>query len=230
MNPETLFCLNPACPAKGQVGEGNISVHSEQEGRCRCKVCDDTFSCRLLAVDGLASYVSVFQSVFHSPLPRFGQPDRPKRVAWQQIAIVQVVKQRTGGTLRINRRIVQGVAAMIDQLIQQSQGSKGVINTAYIERLNATFRQRLHWLSRRSRPLAQQAETLIAGMFIVGMLYNFCVLHQSLRCKLWITERRDRWVQRTVAMAAHLTDHQWSVSELLMSRTICKSALPCNRS
>ncbi len=42
MNPETLFCLNPACPAKGQVGEGNISVHSEQEGRCRCSVCGDT--------------------------------------------------------------------------------------------------------------------------------------------------------------------------------------------
>lgn len=168
----------------------------------------------LLAVDGLASYVSVFQSVFRSPLPRFGQAGRPKLVAWQNIAIVQVVKQRTGGTLRIDRRIVQGAAAMLDRLLQQSQGSKGVINTAYIERLNATFRQRLHWLSRRSRSLAQQAETLTAAMFIVGTLYNFCDVHQSLRCKLWITERRYRWVQRTPAMAAQLTDHQWAVSEL----------------
>ena len=46
MNPETLFCLNPTCPAKGRVGEGNISVHSESEGRCRCAVCGDTFSQR----------------------------------------------------------------------------------------------------------------------------------------------------------------------------------------
>ena len=46
MNPETIFCLNPACPAKGRVGEGNISVHSEIEGRCRCAVCGDTFSQR----------------------------------------------------------------------------------------------------------------------------------------------------------------------------------------
>lgn len=346
MNPEHLFCLNPACPAKGRVGEGNISIHSHQEGRCRCSECGDTFSCRkgtlfyrlrtnpeivililtllaygcptqaaakafgvdertikqwwqragehcesfhqytvgqskldlqqvqadeikakaqgisywmamaimvptrlwlggvvspnrdkaliqrlgeqiralalcrplLLAVDGLASYVSVFQRVFRSPLPRFGRPGRPQLVAWPAIAIVQVVKQRTGGTLRIDRRIVQGVVAMIDRLIQQSQGGKGVVNTAYIERLNATFRQRLHWLSRRSRSLAQQAETLTAGMFIVGTLYNFCDLHQSLRCKLWITERRYRWVQRTPAMAAHLTDHQWSVSELFWFR------------
>lgn len=342
MNPEELFCLNPTCPAKGQVGKGNISVHSEQERRCRCNVCGDTFSCRkgtifyrlrtnpavvililtllaygcptqaaakafgfdertikkwwqragehcesfhqymvgqsqldlaqvqadeikakaqgiaywmamaimvptrlwlggvvspkrdkvliqqlgeqiralalcrplLLAVDGLAAYVSVFQDVFRAPLPRFGQGGRPKLVAWQNIAIVQVVKQRVAGTLQIDRRIVQGAAAMIDRLILQSQGRQGVINTAYIERLNATFRQRLHWLSRRTRSLAQQAETLTAGMFIVGTLYNFCDVHQSLRCKLWITERRYRWVQRTPAMAAHLTDHQWSVSEL----------------
>jgi len=176
----------------------------------------------LLAVDGLASYVSVFQSVFRSPLPRFGRPGRPQLVAWQNIAIVQVVKQRTGGSLHIDRRIVQGAAAMIDQLIQRSQGGKGVINTAYIERLNATFPgarwARLHWLSRRSRSLAQQAETLTAGMFIVGTLYNFCDFHQSLRCKLWITERRYRWVQRTPAMAAQLTDHPWSVSELFWFR------------
>lgn len=111
----------------------------------------------LLAVDGLASYVSVFQSVFRSPLPRFGRLGRPKLVAWPNIAIVQVVKQRTAGTLHIDRRIVQGAAAMVDRLIQQSQGRKGVINTAYIERLNGTFRQRLHWLARRSRSLAQQA-------------------------------------------------------------------------
>ena len=86
----------------------------------------------LLAVDGLASYVSAFQSAFRSPLPRFGRPGRPQLVAWQKIAIVQVVKQRTGGTLHIDRRIVQGAAAMIDQLIQHSPGSKGVVNTAYI--------------------------------------------------------------------------------------------------
>lgn len=55
-------------------------------------------------------------------------------------------------------------------------------------------------------------------MFIVGTLYNFCDVHQSLRCKLWITERRYRWVQRTPAMAARLTDHQWSVSELFWFR------------
>ena len=44
MNPETLFCLNLSCPARGQVGKGNIGVHSEQEGRCICHECGKTFA------------------------------------------------------------------------------------------------------------------------------------------------------------------------------------------
>ena len=92
------------------------------------------------------------------------------------------------------------------------QGGGGTINTAYIERLNATFRQRLAWLTRRTRCLAQQTATLAAGMYIVGCFYNFCDNHQSLRLRLWTGERRYRWVQRTPAMAAALTDHRWTPS------------------
>jgi hypothetical protein len=104
----------------------------------------------LIAVDGLPSYVTAFRQAFRSPLPRWGEPGRPRLVAWPDIAIVQVVKQRTAEGLQIDRRIVQGSTAMIQRLIQQTQGCGG-INTAYIERLNATFRQRLHWLARRTR-------------------------------------------------------------------------------
>jgi hypothetical protein len=92
----------------------------------------------------------------------------------------------------------------------------GVINTAYIERLNATFRLRLSWLTRRTRTLAQQPETLKAGMFIVGCFYNLCDAHNSLRLRLWVGRSGHRWVQRTPAMAAGLTDHIWTVGELLM--------------
>jgi len=82
------------------------------------------------------------------------------------------------------------------------------------ERLNATFRQRLAWLARRTRHLAQQGETLSAGMFTVGCFYNFCDHHHSLRLKLSVGRRGYRWVQRTPAIAAGLTDHRWSVAEL----------------
>ncbi len=341
MNPQTVFCAEIECPARGQVGAGNIRVHSHQEQRYGCDVCNTTFSatkgtifyrlktdaqvvmtvitllaygcplqaivaayrfdertvkewwqragahcqrvheqtvgqsqldlqhvqadeikvktqqgtlwmamaimvssrlwlggvisphrdksliqalatqirgvalCRplLLAVDGLPSYVKAFQRAFRSKVPRFGQPGRCQWRAWSEIAIVQVVKERTAGQLTIQRRIVQGCGQMIERLIQTSQG-QGRINTAFIERLNATFRQRLAPLVRRTRALARQPETLQAGMYVVGCIYNFCTYHQSLRIPLHLSEYRRRWLRRTPAIAAGLTDHCWTVQEL----------------
>jgi transposase-like protein len=172
----------------------------------------------LLAVDGLASYVSAFRNAFRSKLPRHdGESGRCKLIAWQDIAIVQVVKQRVEGVLSVERRIVQGTKEMVTGLIEKTQG-RGVINTAFIERLNATFRQRISPLTRRTRNLAQQAATLTANMYIVGCFYNFCDYHHSLRLKLSVGSFGYRWVQRTPAIAAQLTDHQWTPAELFNFR------------
>lgn len=166
----------------------------------------------LLAVDGLVSYVKAFQKAFRSPY-RTGGQGRPRLISWQGIHIVQVVKQRTP-TFKITRRIVQGCEQTIQDLLQGSRGGT-VINTAYIERLNATFRQRISSLTRRSRQAAQQQITLHASMYLVGTVYNFCVPHHSLRLPIWLSERRKHWVQRTPAMATGLTDHIWTIEELL---------------
>lgn len=168
----------------------------------------------LLAVDGLVSYVSAFRNAFRSKLPRSeAETGRCKLFAWQDIAIVQVVKQRVEGILHVERRIVQGAKDLVESLIQTTQG-KGIINTAFIERLNATFRQRISTLTRRTRNLAQQAETLVSRMYLVGCFCNFCDFHHSLRLKLSVGSFGHRWVQRTPAIAAGLTDHQWTPREL----------------
>jgi transposase-like protein len=342
MNPQELFCPNIDCPARGQIGKGNIGIHYAKKKRCICHVCGKTFTtskgtlfyrlrtsavtvmlvitllaygcpiqaivkafgfdertvrdwwrrsgahcravhaykveqsqidlqqaqadeikakrqeghfwmalammvptrlwlggvvsekrdlaliqalsdkikaialCRplVLAVDGLASYVTAFQTSFRAALPhRKGERGRPKLVPWPHITIVQVVKQRVAGQLTITRRIVQGSQRMVASLIQQSQGQGG-INTAFIERLNATFRQRLNSLARRTRTLVRKAETLEAGMYTVGCFYNFCDAHHSLRLKLSVGRHGYRWVQRTPAIAAGLADHIWTPREL----------------
>ena len=63
-----------------------------------------------------------------------------------------------------------------------------MINTAYIaprgRPFNATFRQRLAILARRTRCPAQQTDTLTMGMYLVGCLYNLCDVHKSLRRQL----------------------------------------------
>lgn len=342
MNPETVFCPNIDCPARGQVGEGNIHAHSQAEKRYRCDVCEKTFSatkgtlfyrlrtdpaivmiiivlvaygcpieaivaaygfdrrtvkkwwqragvhckelherlvgnakldivqaqadeikvkawgrslwmgltmmvptrlwlggvisqsrdkqmieklvgtirqvalCRplLIAVDGLPHYIGAIKRAFRSPL-REGKRARPKLIAWTTVYIGQVIKRKSAGTLSIERRFLDDCRQRATALICASQQFDGVLNTAYIERLNATFRQRLAWLSRRSRMLAHHVHTLEAGMYIVGSFYNFCDPHKSLRIKLAFGSFDQRYVQRTPALAAGLTDHIWSHSELL---------------
>ncbi|MCP4490603.1 MAG: hypothetical protein GY820_25305 [Gammaproteobacteria bacterium] len=167
----------------------------------------------LLAVDGLSSYVGAFQRAFRSKLPRNGQSGRCRLRPWPEISIVQVVKERISGSLTIDRRIVQGSVDEIPNLLKTSQGG-GAINTSYIERFNATFRQRLNWLARRTRNLAQKAETLQASMYIFSCIYNFCTYHQSLRIPFYITPTTRRWLRRTPAIAAGLTDHLWTIDEL----------------
>jgi hypothetical protein len=171
----------------------------------------------LLAVDGLNTYVHVFQQAFRSRLPHRVARGSSPWVVWPEVAIIQVVKQHVAQRLVIDRRIVQGAPAQITRLIQHTQG-RGGLNTAYIERLNATFRQRLSALGRRTRHLARRPETLTAGLYLVGSVYNWCTFHHSLRLKLSVGERGYRWVPRTPALAAGLTDHRWTVAELLTYR------------
>lgn len=172
----------------------------------------------LLAVDGLPGYPKAFRRAFRSKVPRLRVKGRSQLHAWPNIAIVQVIKRRLPTGLEIERRIVQGTDSVVNRLRHMTQNAPGVINTAYIERLNATFRLRLCWLSRRTRTLAQQPETLTAGLFIVGCFYNFCDAHHSLRLRLSVGRFGHRWVKRTPAMATQLTDHIWTVDELLMYR------------
>jgi len=181
----------------------------------------------LLAVDGLSSYVKAFRRAFRTRF-KGDKGGRHRLISWPNIAIVQVVKQRQQGQLNIQRRIVQGCSQMVSRLLDKTQGG-GVINTAYIERLNATFRQRLAWLARRTRNLAQKTDTLVAGLFTVGCLYNLCDNHHSLRLKLFVGRRGYRWVQRTPAMAAGLADHRWSIEELFHFKVPLPRWVPPNR-
>src|SRR3712207_4151911 len=47
MNPQEVWGPNLACPARGQQGQGNIRVHSQNERRYRCRVCRKTFGARV---------------------------------------------------------------------------------------------------------------------------------------------------------------------------------------
>src|SRR5512135_3250495 len=73
---------------------------------------------------------------------------------------------------------VRGTAGAIAAVLLAT-GTGTMINTAYIERLNATFRAASTPLTRRGRAIARTETTLQAGMFLVGCAYNFCWEHET---------------------------------------------------
>lgn len=180
----------------------------------------------LIAVDGFSAYVKAFRRAFRTPY-NGGRGGRRRLFEWPDVAIVQVVKRRSR-PFSIKRRIALGCADLVQRLLSASQGG-GLINTAYIERFNATFRQRMAPLARRTRALARAPETLHWGMYLVGCVYNFCTHHKSLRLPLYITERRIHWVRRTPAVVAGLTDHRWSLHELLSFKVPLSPYVPPKR-
>ena len=120
------------------------------------------------------------------------------------LLIVQAVKRYARRRVRaVERRIIRGNAQTVATMLTATQGTAtAVINTAYIERLNATFRARLATLVRRGRAIARHMATLEAGMWLVGTVYNLVSAHRSLD-------------GRTPAQAAGLTDHRWTMHALL---------------
>jgi transposase-like protein len=165
----------------------------------------------LVCVDGLASYVTACLRVFRHPIPT-GRPGRPRLVLETGFLLGQMVKRYVHRrVVSVERRVVRGTAEAIATVLAAT-GSGTDINTADIERLNATFRASLVPLVRRGRALAHTETLVTVGMWLVGCAYNCCWLHESLRVAApagapW------KWQERTPAMAAGLTNHRWTMLE-----------------
>lgn len=149
----------------------------------------------LVAVDGFAAYVGAFTDAFRVPL-RTGRVGRPRLIASASMVLVQHVKQSARVCL------AHGTWERFTRLWRQVGGR--VVATSYIERLNATFRERLAPLARRSRHLVRTEAALTASVYLLGTVYNFCWVHRSLG--------------RTPAQAAGLVTERWSVTRLLWTR------------
>jgi transposase-like protein len=167
------------------------------------------FGAILLVTDGLISYVKAWKNAFRTPVYT-GKRGRPFLLAWPEVVIGQVIKRhRARRLVEVEARLVQGTQEQQEVLSLPEQK----LHSSYIERINATFRARLHGLVRRGRGLYRQVPTLQAGMYLVGTFYNFCSFHDSLRQEQ--PDGRRKWAERTPAMAAGITDHCWSSQELL---------------
>lgn len=96
------------------------------------------------------------------------------------------------------------------------------INTSFVERMNLSFRHLVSRLHRKTLCFSKKREYLAFHLHLALAYYHFARVHSSLRVALPqpIPTRGNgspkKWEQRTPAMAAGLTDHAWSLEELLM--------------
>jgi IS1 family transposase len=75
------------------------------------------------------------------------------------------------------------------------------ISTSYVERNNLTIRMSVRRLTRKTSAFSKKAANHVAALHLFFAYYNFCRWHRTLKM--------------TPAMAAGLTDHPWTMEELV---------------
>lgn len=182
------------------------------------KACCLPLCALLVLTDGWAAYPGSIRRAFREKISKAGGRGRCRLKAWPDLLIGTVIKKTLKKrVVEVIRRMAQGTFECANELLSQTMGGKE-LNTAFIERFNGTMRERLASLTRRCRHAARQVSTLEAGMWLVGCTYNFCWPHHELSRRLARDQEVKGEVRITPAMASGLTDHIWSVREVLTYR------------
>jgi hypothetical protein len=123
--------------------------------------------------------------------------------------------------VEVKHRVIFGAKAAVEQVLEACGWQ---INTAFIERVNLSIRQHVAAVGRHVMTLCKGEAGLRQQLALYHGYYNFCLPHASLRQPLPQPEPTNgsgsakRWQPRTPAMAAGLTDHVWTLREVLLFR------------
>lgn len=164
--------------------------------RCACGT-----SQLLVCVDGWAAYPNAILRAFTQQVKEGMEESRAQMQVWPQLIIGQVIKAHKKYRLvSVQHTLLRGTEQDLETCLAQSKGGTQ-INTAYIERFNGTIRERLASLTRKCRHANEHLEPFQWGMYLIGCTYNLCWKHDRLG--------------QTPAIAAGLTDHVWSLQQVL---------------
>src|SRR6266699_6952117 len=151
-----------------------------------------------------------------------GPMPKPRRMPLPALRYAQVVKSyRRRRLVGVTHRVVFGTQLAIAQVLAACGWT---IHTAFVERLNLDIRQRVAAIGRRVHTLCQGEAGVRDQLALFQVYHNFVVPHASLRQRLLVPEATNGqgstkvWRPCTPAMAAGLTDHLWSLKEVLLSR------------
>lgn len=173
--------------------------------------------------DGLSSYLPALIELYHTlkTFPRTGKRGRPKNPVKEphpDLIYGQLIKKKQKGRLKeLVCRVLCGSAKRLEELGLS-------ISTSLIERLNLTWRHALAPLVRKSWSFCKDRTQMRRRVILFQTFYNFARPHMSLRLPLPdqyplpLGLIQPKWLQRTPAMAAGITDHIWTFRELLTAK------------
>jgi hypothetical protein len=135
-----------------------------------------------------------------------GRPPTLKQpqAGWQYLQVVK--KRQNGRVIGTELRVIYGDEEKVLELLGQS--------TSYIERTHLTMRHFNGRLTRKTLAFSKDLDMYKASAAWEDLIYNFARPVKTLRVEIFDNPHR-RWLPRTPAMAAVLTDHIWTVKELL---------------
>jgi transposase-like protein/IS1 family transposase len=172
----------------------------------------------LVCIDGWNAYPGSIRRAFRQKVKQTAGRGRACLRVWPQLCIGVVIKRSVNKrVVQVTRKLIQGTLEQAQSLLLVSQGGT-VLNTAFIERLNGTIRERLASLTRKCRHAARRLTALESGMWLLGCTYNLCWPHHELSRRATKAREGRGEVRLTPAMASGLTDHIWSIQELLSYR------------
>ncbi len=173
------------------------------------RACCQAVGALLVATDGWAAYPNSIKRAFRDKVKKTAGRGRACLEVWPHLCIATVIKEvKNKRLVEITRQMTLGTLEQARKLLEVTRGGSE-LNTSFIERFNGTMRERLACLTRKCRHAAHRLQTLEAGMYLIGCTYNFCFAHHEL------SSGKHCGHPCTPAMAAGLTDHIWSVAELL---------------
>jgi IS1 family transposase len=181
----------------------------------------------LFLTDGFKEYMTALLTHYgrwvqprrrHAP----GPAPKPRWMPRPELLYAQVIKTvRQRRLVRLSHRVVFGTLERVTEVLVACGWQ---INTAFIERLNLSIRQHVAAVGRRVTTLCKHEAGLRQQLVLYQVYYNFCLPHTSLRLPLPHPEPTNgkgsakTWRPRTPAMAAGLTDHVWTLREVLLFR------------
>jgi hypothetical protein len=159
--------------------------------------------------------VNVYGFLETSSYAGIGRKPYPVLTPYPSLKYAKVCKKRRNGrVVEVVQGVVFGDPVEIMKLLGADSG--GSINTAYIERLNLTIRNSLARFVRKTMNCSKIMKRHSHALDFFQAWYNFVKPHKSLR--LEVNQGNRKWMPRTPAVAEGLTDHIWTIRELLNFR------------